>query len=78
MVLGENTSEWRDVLRGVPQRSVLGPLLFLICINDMPGLVNSITKLFADDTKIIKVIRNRLDSVDLQIDVGRLASWTKD
>ena len=44
----------------------------------MPGLVSSITKLFAGDTKIVKIIRNRLDVVNLQIDVDKLVTWAKD
>ena len=78
VVIGESKSEWREVLSGVPQGSFLGPLLFLIYINDMPGLVSSITKLFAGDTKIVKIIRNRLDVVNLQIDVDKLVTWAKD
>ena len=49
VVLGEH-SDWLDVLSGVPQGSVLGPLLFLIFINDMPCPVQHFCKLFADDT----------------------------
>ena len=69
VVIGESKSEWREVLGRVPQGSVVGHLLFLIYINDMPGIVSSIMKLFEDDTKIVKIIRNRLDVVNLQIDV---------
>ena len=58
VVLGEHKSEWLDVLSGVPQGSVLGPLLFLIFINDMSSLVEHFCKLFADDTKLIAVIRD--------------------
>ena len=47
MVRGEY-SEWVDVISGVPQGSVLGPILFLIFVNDIPEIVNCSIKMFAD------------------------------
>jgi ribonuclease P/MRP protein subunit RPP40 len=77
VILGESKSEWRDVLSGVPQGSVLGPLLFLVFINDMPDLVNHFCKLFADDTKLIAVIRDPTDKDILQQDIDALVCWSQ-
>jgi hypothetical protein len=77
VVVGAYVSELLDVLSGVPQGSVLGPLLFLISINDMPSLVHHFCKLFADDTKLIAIIRNAMDTTLLQEDIDRLVAWSE-
>lgn len=59
---------------GVPQGSVLGPVLFLIFVNDLPGDIKSICKLFADDAKIYN-IADRADV--LQEDLSRLMNWSE-
>lgn len=51
MVNGED-SEWIEALSGIPQGSVLGPILFVIFINDLPDDVNLDVYIFVDDTKI--------------------------
>ena len=54
------------VLSGVPQGSVLGPILFLIFINDLPGNINSTVRLFADDCVLYRNIRGSEDQQLLQ------------
>jgi len=66
------------VLSRVPQGSVLGPLLFLIFINDLPQWIrNSMLLLFPDDTKVFRKIQDVNDEILLQQDLDGLVEWTK-
>ena len=66
-----------NVLSGIPQGSVLGPLLFVIFINDLPQLVQfAIPFVFADDTKCLLSIRSTDDESKLQSDVNGAAMWS--
>ena len=64
-----------DVLSGVPQGTVLGPLLFLAFINDMPEVTTSDTRLFADDGLLYGEINTATDSEELQNDLDALEEW---
>ena len=70
-------SQLSDVTSGVPQGSVLGPLLFTVYVNDLPPCVNSLLLLFADDTKLFRCIRSEMDIVQLQHDIDALLEWSK-
>ena len=60
VVLNGQYSKWTNVEAGVRQGSILGPLLFLIYINDLPENLVSNSKLFADDTSLFSVIQNKI------------------
>ena len=62
VVLNRQTSSWWPILAGVPQRSILGPLLFLIYVNDMSDDLKSSVKLFPDDTFIFIIVKNKNNS----------------
>ena len=64
-----------SVNSGVPQGTVLGPLLFLCHINDLPSRVKSTVRLFADDCLLYKTIRTIQDQIQLQNDLKSLKEW---
>ena len=69
-------SEPTSVLSGIPQGTVLGPLLFVVYINDILDNVESHGLLFADDTKIYRVITKKEDTKSLQDDLHELEKWS--
>ncbi len=78
VVLHGAPSNWQDVISGVPQGTITGPILFLLFINDLPDVVHCTAKLFADDAKIYSDISNINDCLALQSDLDALSQWSKD
>ena len=69
-------SAWADVTSGIPQGSVLGPILFIVYINDLPNVVSSLVMMFADDTKVFSPIYQEEDCQKLQEDLNHLCDWS--
>ena len=76
VVLADAKSDMATITSGIPQGSVLGPMLFLIYVNDFPEEVLSTLKLFADDTKLYREIQNDHDKELLQNDLNELMDWS--
>ena len=76
VVLNGRASSWQNVYAGVPQGSVLGPLLFLIYINDLPDELTSMCKVFADDKSLFsKVIDKNNPNSELNSDLAKISKW---
>ena len=76
VVMGDCLTEWVEVKSGVPQGSVLGPILFLIFINDLPDKIINQCRLYADDNKVIAPICSKDDSLKFQDDIDMLDEWS--
>ena len=70
-------SDWAPVVSGVPQGTVIGPLLFSLYINDISAHIESEIRLFADDCVCYHEIKNEEDTLKLQRDIDRLGSWAR-
>ena len=76
VTLNGHSSIWEKIKAGVPQGSILGPLLFLIFINDLPENLESVPKIFADDTSLFSLVLNQLESASkLNRDLRRISDW---
>ena len=74
--INNSQSNWGEVISGVPQGSVLGPTLFLLYVNELPTLVQSSFKMFADDSKMYMAIQDQDDTQILQHDIDTLEQWS--
>ena len=77
VVIEDHSSKWSHVTSGVPQGSILGPLLFLIYINDIGDNLTSPTRLFADDCVLYREITNPSDHITLQQDLDLVLRWSQ-
>ena len=76
VVLNGQASQWAPILSGVPQGSVLGPLLFLVFINDLECGIKSQIKFFADDTSLYSVVKDpMISAAELQHDLDIISEW---
>ena len=76
VVLNEQTSSWADLNAGIPQGSILDPLLSLIYINDLADGLSSNAKLFADDTSLFSVVHNsNTTTKELNNDLVKISRW---
>ena len=76
VVLNGQSSSWAEVSAGVPQGSILGPLFFLMYINNLSCGLSSTTTLFADDTSLFSVVHNVTQSTsELNDDLEKISNW---
>ena len=76
VVLNRQTSNWEDIYAGVPQGSILGPLMFFIYINDLAENLSSNQKLFADDTSLFSVVRDlNTSAIEINDDLKKIEAW---
>ena len=61
-MLNVQTSNWKNIIAGIPQGYILGPLFFLIFINDIPEGIHSNIKIFADDTSTFSLMKDRISA----------------
>ena len=76
MVINGTKSDWAPVTSGIPQVTVLGPILFVLFINDLPSVLRSICRIFVDDTKVSRSINSPEDTTLLQEDINNLSAWS--
>ena len=75
-MLRDNCSDWSPVISGVPQGTILGPILFIIYTNHISANITSTVKICADETKIYRTINEPDKNIPaLQLDLNKLSDW---
>ena len=76
VVLNGQTSSWRPILAGASQGSILGSLLFLVYLNNLPNELKCNANLFADETSLFTIVKDKLESADvLNHDLSLICKW---
>lgn len=75
VIMSGDTSSWKPVYSGVPQGSILGMILFLMYVNDIPDQFHSTVQMLADNTKVSRETRCTQDCESLQTDLNALGAW---
>ena len=76
VVINGQNSDWMNINAGVPQGSILGPLLFLVYVNDLSRNLKSTVKLFADDVSLFSVVKDPIVSAnELNHDLSKISEW---
>ena len=78
VVLEGAQSEYEDIIAGVPQGSILGPLLFLIYVNDLPTNITTNIRIYAADTSLFADNNPKQGSEMLQQDINQIEKWAGD
>ncbi len=76
-VIKDQRLAWMEVLSGIPQRSVLALVMFVMYINDMPGEITSYISLLADDTKLLRKTEKEEDCTAFQHDLKKNWEWSQ-
>jgi len=77
VIVDGKVSNWKSVLSGVPQESVLKPILFLIYINDLDDDITSKVLKFADETRVFIKFNSDAERQQLQDDLNKLTEWAE-
>jgi hypothetical protein len=76
VVMGEIVSSWKEIFSGVSQGSVIGPVLFIIYINDLPENFVNTSKMYADDAKVLSRVDCEANVNLLQNDLDKAVNWS--
>ena len=76
VIVNGSQSTWINITSGIPQSSVLGPVLFLVFINDLPEVIKVLIKLFADEVKLYSLVTSNADN-RAQFSLNRAVDWSK-
>ena len=75
--MNNDVSDWSPVISGVPQGSILGPILFTLFVFDIPGEIESLISMFADDTKIYQLLTTDTSGEELEESLHLLEEWAE-